>query len=159
MLSNKTRKILLFHRKTVYKGSKNVPKPLLYSHIKYIYLSYPFEWQKTDFNQFFIPYHHPQFAQNIFTFFFYIGKIQPLFLKMKGIFSSPKQSICIFPENIWVRAVLLLKSREKLQYHDIPPFVLFDNSNAQHKKKSCFNDFLSTNYMQNCQSVSYNHNL
>ena len=33
-------------------------------------------------------------------FFFYIGKIQPLFLEMKGIFSSPKQSICIFPENI-----------------------------------------------------------
>ena len=56
--------------------------------------------KKTDFNPFFILYHHPHFVQNIFTFFFYIGKIQPLFLKMKGIFSSPKQSICIFPENI-----------------------------------------------------------
>ena len=90
LLSNKTWKIHLFHRKTKYKGPKNVPKPLLYSHIKYIYLSYPFEWQKTDFNQFFILYHHPQFAQNIFTFFFLHRQNSTSFLENEGNLQFPQ---------------------------------------------------------------------
>ena len=38
-----------------------------------------------------------------------------------------------------------------------PPFVLFDNSNAQHQKSSCYDNILSTNDVQYCQSVLNHH--
>ena len=44
MLPNKTLKFHPFYFKTVYNGSKYVPKPPLYSHIKYFDLPDPFEW-------------------------------------------------------------------------------------------------------------------
>ena len=44
MLPNKTLKFHPFYFKTVYKGPKYVPKPPLYSHIKYFDLPDPFEW-------------------------------------------------------------------------------------------------------------------
>ena len=44
MLPNKTLKFHPLYFKTVYKGPKYVPKPPLYSHMKYFDFPDPFEW-------------------------------------------------------------------------------------------------------------------
>ena len=134
MLSNKTWKIHLFHCKTVYKGPKYVPKPLLYSHIKYIYLSYLFEWQKTDLNPFFhlIPW-SPVSPKYFHIFFSTLEKFDPFYWKW-SISIVPPRNLYLYFKKILEKGQFHIEKPEK-NYNTMtyPPFVLFDNTNSKHQ--------------------------
>ena len=117
-------KFTFFIVKLYKKGKKYVPKPPLYSYIKYIDPLDPFGLWKHDLNPFFHLIPPSSVCQEKMCFLFLQGQNSPFNLKMKGFFRSPKESISVFSENIKERTVSHWKTREKLQYHDIPPLCL-----------------------------------
>ena len=85
------------------------------------------------------------------------AKIDPSILKSR-VSIVPPSNLYVYFQKILEKRQFHIENPEK-NYNTMtyPPFVLFDNSNAQHQKSSCYDNILSTNDVQYCQSVLNHH--
>ena len=96
----------------------------------------------------------PQKCQHLFSMY---AKIDPSILKSRVSLVSPSNLYVYFQKILEKRQFHIENPEKNYNTMTYPPFVLFDNSNAQHQKSSCYDNILSTNDVQYCQSVSNHH--